>query len=147
MSHGGMLHEGGCLCGGVRYAVLGPHFEETNCHCSICRRSAGAPYIAWFSLLERHFRLTAGAPASYRSTAHGVRQFCRECGTQLTFRSDLAPDELDVTIASLDDPEAIWPCANSFCTDRLSWVPLDPSLETFDGEVPLQPAHRTATEG
>jgi hypothetical protein len=33
---------GGCLCGAVRYEARGTPFHPTVCHCSICRRAAGA---------------------------------------------------------------------------------------------------------
>jgi hypothetical protein len=29
-------------------------FNETNCHCSICRRTTGAPFVAWFDQLPEH---------------------------------------------------------------------------------------------
>ena len=32
---------GGCLCGGVRYAVTGPLRDIIACHCEQCRRSSG----------------------------------------------------------------------------------------------------------
>jgi hypothetical protein len=41
---------GGCFCGDIRYAVTGSPFHPTNCHCSICRRTTGAPFVAWFSV-------------------------------------------------------------------------------------------------
>ena len=36
--------KGSCLCGGIRYEIdaeLGP---VTNCHCSQCRKAAGAAF-------------------------------------------------------------------------------------------------------
>ena len=33
--------QGGCFCGRIRYEVTGTPFNETNCHCSICRRDDG----------------------------------------------------------------------------------------------------------
>ena len=37
--------EGACFCGFIRYQARGTPSNETNCHCSICRRSSGAPYV------------------------------------------------------------------------------------------------------
>ena len=34
---------GGCFCGAIRYETAGTPFHQTNCHCSICRRTTGGP--------------------------------------------------------------------------------------------------------
>ena len=39
--------EGGCLCGATRYVVQGDPVVVALCHCSMCRRAAGAPVVAW----------------------------------------------------------------------------------------------------
>jgi len=36
--------KGGCYCGAVRYEAAGTPFNETSCHCTICRRTTGAPF-------------------------------------------------------------------------------------------------------
>lgn len=118
---------GGCLCGAVRYEARGTPYQRTVCHCSICRRSAGAPMVAWFSAKLTDFSFTAGQPAIYRSSAKARRGFCPACGTQLTFKLD-ALDEIDVTVASLDHPEAVPPEDHTFVASQLGWVHLDDGL-------------------
>ena len=100
--------KGGCFCGAIRYEARGTPFHETNCHCSICRRTTGAPFVAWFSVPRSDFQFAQGTPARFRSSANGTRTFCPHCGTQLTFEHDDA-SELDVTTCSLDDPERLPP--------------------------------------
>src|SRR4051812_47536370 len=101
--------KGGCFCGEIRYEAAARPFNETSCHCSICRRTAGAPFVAWFSVPRTGFRLLQGAPARFRSSAHGTRSFCPRCGTPLTFEDDDFPQEIDVTTSSLDDAESVPP--------------------------------------
>jgi hypothetical protein len=55
--------KGGCFCGRIRYEAAGTPFHETNCHCSICRRISGAPFVTWFSVSRSEFRLVCGEPA------------------------------------------------------------------------------------
>ena len=38
------------------------------------------------------------------------RGFCACCGTPLTYEGHTTPDKIDVTICSLDDPNAAPPC-------------------------------------
>lgn len=113
---------GGCHCGAIRYAAEGPVFDETFCHCSVCRRTSGAPLLAWFTVAPSGFKFTSGTPTEYWSTDHGMRRFCPICGTQLTFQSRNHPDELDVTTASLDDPEQAPPRDHTWVPDAVSWI-------------------------
>src|SRR5690349_12668058 len=101
--------QGGCLCGRVRYEAGGTPIHLTLCHCSICRRSSGAPAVAWFSVPRSQFRFVQGTPGRFKSSAHGTRGFCTHCGSALCFENDQLPDEVDVTTCTLDDPEQLPP--------------------------------------
>lgn len=118
---------GGCFCGAIRYGAGGAPFHETNCHCSICRRTTGAPFVAWFSVPLSDFHFAQGTPTRFRSSANGTRSFCPRCGTQLTFEHDDA-DELDVTTCSLDDPERLPPTDHTRTSSKLSWIKLSDGL-------------------
>jgi hypothetical protein len=120
--------KGGCYCGAVRYEAAGTPFNETSCHCTICRRTTGAPFVAWFSVRRDAFRFVAGTPTRFNSTAKAFRSFCGRCGTQLTFESDDTPAEIDITTASLDDPAAVAPRDHIWTRSRLAWVRLADGL-------------------
>jgi hypothetical protein len=127
---------GGCCCGDVRYEAGGPTSHETICHCTLCRRTSGAPLVGWVSFGAGEVRVLQGTPACYRSSPAALRSFCPRCGTQLFFRSDAAPGPVDVTIASLDDPEAIRPKDHTFVRSRLSWARLADGLPEHPAERP-----------
>jgi hypothetical protein len=123
--------KGGCFCGRVRYEVAGTPFHETGCHCSICRRTTGAPFVAWFSVHRSGYRLVGGEPTKFKSTPKGTRSFCPECGTQLTFEHADFPEEIDVATCSLDDPEALPPRDHTRASSRLGWVKLADGLPAY----------------
>ena len=125
------MREGGCSCGAIRYAAGGMPFSETFCHCSMCRRSAGAPVVAWFTVARANFHYTRGAPASYRSSAKASRTFCAACGTQLCFLHDDHPDEVDVTTCSLDAPDELPPKDHIHTASKLAWLALGDSLPRY----------------
>jgi len=126
--------KGGCFCGSIRYEAAGTPYHRTNCHCSICRRTTGAPFVAWFSVPRSGFRWVQGLPGRFQSSPKAVRSFCPRCGTQLTFEHDEAPHEIDVTTCSLDDPERLPPQDHTRTSSRLGWI------VTADG----LPEHREA---
>lgn len=121
---------GGCFCGRVRYETDASPYYATNCHCSICRRTTGAPFVAWFSVPRSRFRLSGG-PTRFRSSNNATRSFCPLCGAQLTFELDGAGDEIDVTTCSLDDPNRVPPADHTRTSSRLAWIKLADGLPEF----------------
>ena len=122
---------GGCYCGQIRYEAEDTPFHETNCHCSICRRSTGAAFVTWFSVPRSQFRLVRGEPTRFRSTAKATRSFCPRCGTQLTFEDDDFLDEIDVTTCSLDEPDRVPPKDHTYTSSKLSWLTLADPLPQY----------------
>jgi len=119
---------GGCLCGATRYVVRGIPRVAAFCHCSMCRRSAGAPVTAWAMFDASAFELEKGTPRTYASSPEVKRRFCGDCGTQLTFEADFLPGLVDVTVGSLDDPGALPPRMHIWDDSRLAWVQLADGL-------------------
>lgn len=123
--------KGGCFCGYIQYEAGGDPTQETNCHCSICRRTSGAPFVTWFTVPVADFHLTSGEPTRFRSSEHAERAFCPRCGTPLTFQSSHYPDEIDVTTCSLQNPELLPPKDDTRTSAKLSWVRLADDLPSF----------------
>ena len=130
--------EGGCLCGSVRYRVRGEPIAVALCHCSTCRRAAGAPAVAWAMFALEELRFLRAEPARYASSPGVERGFCGRCGTTLTFAADVLPGLVDVTLGSLDDPACP---AGRRCTSgsasRLPWLALADDLPRHP-ELPPQ---------
>ena len=130
-------HAGGCLCGGIRYEVTAPvDADVAHCHCSMCRRASGAPVVTWFTVPPEAFRVTRGTLKTWHSSPKGVRGFCPDCGCQISFRHDDFPGQLDVTVASLDDPASAPPSRHIWTSSRLPWTHLDDDLPRYPQETP-----------
>lgn len=125
-------HDGGCLCGAVRYRIEGPIDHVTHCHCSMCRRWSGAVAVTWFTVPLGNFAITQGELATYRSSDHGERRYCPACASQLVFWSNRRPDEIDITLGTLDHPERHPAGHHVFAADRLPWLRLDEHLPAFE---------------
>lgn len=121
-------HEGGCLCGAVRYRAEGVPTNVNYCHCRMCRRGSGAPVVAWATFPLTHFAWTKGAPTIRRSSDIAVRGFCSTCGTALLWQGDATPDSLDITLGSLDRPEAIAPQEHLWTESAVPWLRIEDDL-------------------
>ena len=128
------LHTGGCHCGQLRYAVEAPLDDVAHCHCSICRLTTGGIVTTWATVPLKSFRWTTGTPAEYTSSNAAVRYFCPRCGSQLAFFTQLAPDTLDLTVATLDRPQDAPADRHIWVKNRLPWLSLDPQLPEEEEE-------------
>ncbi len=124
---------GGCLCGRIRYRVQGVPANQTHCHCETCRRASGAAFVSWASFPSSGFRFTKGSPARYESSDIAFRQFCSACGTQLAFQLHRTPEEIDITLASLDHPERVVPVDHIWTRRQIPWIKLADGLPRFTG--------------
>jgi hypothetical protein len=128
--------EGGCMCGALRYEAREPPVDTGYCHCSMCRRSTGAPVLAWASVPAGSFAYVRGTPAIYHSSAWGQREFCDRCGTQICYRQTRDARTVDINVGSLDDPARCPPQMHIWHGDRIAW------FETAD----RLPRHRARKE-
>lgn len=113
---------GGCLCGQIRYLVIGSPRDPHSCSCEQCRRHSGAPTQVWIELDKAQLRWTGpgGEPALWRSSATTCRAFCPHCGSTLGAVDD--GPTLALAVGSLDrlDDDVV-PLFHSFADRRPGW--------------------------
>ncbi len=113
--------EGGCLCSGIRFRIAGEPIYSSICHCATCRRASAAPTVAWLTFDRGQVEMLSGSPLSYRSSQGVVRRFCGTCGTQLSYESMDSPSTIDITTASMDNPNLFPPTLEVWLEHRVSW--------------------------
>jgi len=123
-------HQGGCFCGAVRYEFSTDPKSLVHCHCKDCRRTSGAPSLAWVIIPAEGFKWLSGEPKSFASSPPVTRTFCGICGTTLTYLYEKSSN-IDVTTASLDDPDGFAPIKEIWVEQRLGWDILDEELPHF----------------
>jgi hypothetical protein len=133
------VHNGGCLCGEVRYAVAGSPEKSFVCYCVSCRRASGAHAVAWLTVPASGFSLEAVAPVEHRSSEGVIRTHCGVCGTSLAYRREDGGGSIDVTTASLDLPEAFPPTHHVWLEDKVGWASVEDGLPRFRREGPSDP--------
>ncbi len=125
------IHEGGCLCGAVRYRVRGAPLWIAHCHCESCRRASGGAFVTWAGYTQETYEVIEGAPVRFNSSPGVTRGFCGTCGSPMTFESTRWPGEVHVGVGSLDQPGDFPPTAHVYAAERLTWLHLDEHLPSF----------------
>lgn len=128
-----MPEAGGCHCGAVRYEVDGAPQHVALCHCSDCRKSSGAPMVAWAAFGENDFRVTKGSPKTFNSSGSAMRSFCSDCGSGLYYtNAEFLPGIVDIQAATLDNPEAFPAQIHIQAAERIGWMEKAHELHAFD---------------
>lgn len=122
------VHSGGCQCGALRYQFRAALRDIAHCHCSICRRTNGGILTTWITVPLASFEWLAGTATEFASSASCTRSFCPNCGAHLCLFTTLSPQTLDITVATLDQPELAPADRHIWVQSRLPWLHLDEQL-------------------
>ena len=120
--------EGGCLCGSVRYRVSGEPVAATLCHCRSCRRASGGTNVAWAVFEKSAFEWLSDEPVAYSSSRGIDWLHCHGCGSLVGYRRSSRPDHMDITTATLDDPNLYPPAVEIWLEHKIGWETLNPAL-------------------
>jgi len=125
--------EGGCHCGSIRYQVEGEAYTHALCHCTDCRRHAGAPVVSWTMYPATAVKILKGIPKEYASSKNGRRHFCGDCGTGIFyFNEETLPGIIDIQSSTYDNPDLVQPKAQIQVLDRIGWMKTAHTLPEFE---------------
>nr|WP_087574053.1 GFA family protein [Sphingomonas sp. CDS-1] len=123
---------GGCQCGAIRYEAQGEPAYSALCHCSDCRKSAGAPMVGW-ALFPENMVTVTGEPVAYRSSDNVTREFCGTCGSGLFYRNAVVfPGMVDIQTGTLDDQAALPPAIHVQFAEAAPWMATAHELPRFE---------------
>ena len=131
------LITGGCHCGKVRYSAQVAPMHHALCHCSDCRRSAGAPMVGWAMFKAENVTIT-GEAKIYPSSETGRRHFCPACGTGLFYTNDaVLPGIIDIQSGTLDNPDDMPAQVHIQVAERVRWMKDINTLPEFERFPPM----------
>jgi hypothetical protein len=126
-----MSWTGGCQCGAVRYRLDADPVGSNVCHCRMCQKAGGGPFMAFAGVRLPELVWTRGAPKVFASSDFAERGFCSDCGTPLTYRAR-SHDRIAVTIGSLDQAGGAPPEKQFGSESKLPWADAISSLPVRD---------------
>ena len=104
-----LTHEGGCLCGAIRYRVSGTPAIAQACHCTNCQKRTGSAFALLAAFKEDQVELSGATPTQYdhqgNESGRWVRShFCGTCGSTILITLEKNPGVRVVPGGSFDDP-------------------------------------------
>lgn len=123
------MFTGGCYCGRIRYEMATEPLV-VHCHCDNCKRSVGGPFVSWAVILLNDLKHVGEQPAIHVTDNKVERGFCNECGSSISYfqRGD---DAIDITVGTMDDPNAVNPSKHIWDRKRIHWVKMDDGLPHY----------------
>ena len=127
--------KGSCLCGAVRYEVVGSGDYFGFDHCSRCRKATGSAFAAELLCNPEEFHWVSGASlvrtyeAPVLRTPPGYRRaFCAICGGPVPIVDD---HRVNVPAGTLDDDPGRRPSAHIFVAVKAPWFEITDALVQF----------------
>ena len=133
-------HEGGCLCGDIRYKTTAEPIHIIMCHCTFCQRFTGTAFLVE-PIFKRKDIVFSGATTrtyDHRSDGSGKRvtlNFCGKCGTTLYLDLERFPEIVGLCGGTFDNPN--WfdrrqgKCRHIFTRSAQDGVVLPAGIDTF----------------
>lgn len=129
-------HQGGCLCGAVRYSYNARPLGLNACHCSDCKKLSGSSYFAVVQCDGQAFSRN-GEIAVFRKTADSGRQVdihrCAACGTRLWHAPVNGANLVFLAAGTLDDPSWFVPTSHIWAARAQPDVAIAPDAIVFEG--------------
>jgi hypothetical protein len=113
---------GSCLCGRVRYDIVGSFEVLSHCQCSMCRKHHGAAFATFVSVPLSGFRWLSGESeiSTYQSSNYGKRTFCGKCGS-VTPVAEADSGVVLCPVGNLDGEFGFRAQSSRFAGSRTSW--------------------------
>ncbi|RIA31739.1 hypothetical protein DFO61_2467 [Ectopseudomonas oleovorans] len=117
------IHEGGCLCGHIRFAAKGQALRPHTCSCQACQRHSGALTQAWVEFATDQVEWTGpgGVPATWRSSEWSSRAFCPVCGSTIGAIDDEPTLAITVGVFDAHKRKTLMPQYHSHVSSRPRW--------------------------
>ncbi len=135
------IHDGGCVCGKVRYRTIGAPIIAVACHCAFCQKRTGSAFSepAFFKAENVEFSGISRTTYEHRSdeSARWLRmEFCPACGTTVGWTSERRPGVRGVSAGTFDDPNWVKIQRHIWTRSAQSWITFPTDVQCFEAAAP-----------
>lgn len=127
---------GHCDCRKIGFQVDGTIHDLSHCHCSQCRRVHGAAFATFAAVQRSELVWLRGQEsiASYASSKHGERLFCRHCGSSLAFLTEEEPELAYLAMGCVAGAPDLPRGYHIFVGSKAPWHTITDDLDQYDEE-------------
>lgn len=123
-------HEGGCLCGAVRFTASERPDVVVGCHCSQCRRQTGLYYASADVPVSAVSIIGEDHLSWYQSSPDVRRGFCSQCGSAL-FWQRLGGPAISILAGAFDEPNGLSFGYHIFCADKADFYEIPDGVPQY----------------
>ena len=110
----------------MRRSALSAHEAEPTgvnvCHCRMCQKASGGPFMAFGGVRMSEFVVTRGVDLDLCQFGHRRARLLRAMRNAADLSSASAADRVSVTLGSLDDPNAVEPTTQLGVESSVRWL-------------------------
>lgn len=144
----GEAHEGGCVCGAIRYRTTGAPAAGIVCHCKWCQKRLASAFavIAYFN--DDQVTFTQGDVREFESRSDESGRwlrvgFCPACGTTVTHTAEVRPNMRAIAAGTFDDPDWFRIDRHIWTVSKRPWVQMPQDVAVYEkgsvGATPIRP--------
>ena len=131
------MHEGGCLCGAVRYRVNAEPVRTSACHCRNCQRRTGSAFGIGAYFRQEDVEMLRGELRTYeyRSDESGRwlrTQFCASCGSTVTWTAEALAGLRAIAGGSFDHPDWLRIDRHGWTRSKQKWFECPAGTQVFE---------------
>ena len=123
------MKKGSCLCGGVKFELIGELRPVIACHCRQCRKTSGH-YFASTQIDKKGLKLIKDLGlAWHKSSKIARRGFCKFCGSSLFW--DPHGNRISIAAGSIDSPTNLNMTTHIYLKDNGDYYYVNDDLKHF----------------
>lgn len=132
------MYQGSCLCGKVKFHIVGQINDIIHCHCSLCRKSSGTAYATNGFVNVSDFNVIAGEDnlTHFELRPGKKRHFCKTCASPIYSSNSQDNSRIRIRLGVLDSDINEQPISHNFVTSKANWDDLDADLPRYEKYEP-----------
>ena len=124
-----IVFKGGCKCGGVQYTSAARPGDIIFCHCRTCQQLSGSANLPFTRVPTSALTFTeTSTRKTLKLSDVAERSFCSGCGSPITMVYSFIPEEVSLTMSSVDlhsmkcEPPTV--SKHIFLSEKAPWLVL-----------------------